>query len=377
MGDYMYSIIISAEITCAVFMVITLAGILVSSQKKDESTKFLILALLILLVSLPTDSASYLIEGYENNDGLLKFVALSTYILPNLSLIAFTYYMCALVRKHENISYSRAHVVSIFCIADIILILVKFAQGSLFVVQNHRYIEGSAHSTVIILPIFCLLYLFILVVFHRKSMDLKTVISISSYVIFPLIGLAIPMIFKLAGEFVLVAASFSYGLIYVVVQMNTITDINIREKLLLEVSNKDYLTLLLNRRGYEKALEKLIDVSEIGVFFCDINGLKYTNDNFGHEAGDNLLKNFANILREVFDRGDICRISGDEFVVLLGGLTEEEIGDYAKKLRYAINKNSRIAAFGYTYGKKRMVLELVNEAEQHMYRDKEEYYKTR
>ena len=52
------------------------------------------------------------------------------------------------------------------------------------------------------------------------------------------------------------------------------------------------LTGLLNRRAYDNACKMLIGNCQVGVIFCDVNSLKYTNDNFGHEAGDKLINSY-------------------------------------------------------------------------------------
>ncbi len=372
----MYSVIISAEITCFVFMLITLGGTLVSSEKKDTSTKFFIAGLVSLMVSLLVDALSYLLDGRPHNGTLFYFIVTSTYILPNICLAIFTYYMTAVIREVNRISYIRAKIISVICFLDAIWIAVGAYTGKLFVVENNSYSSGPWHTYVSLVPTLCLAYLFMMAFFYRKSMGLKMAAAISTYVIFPLCGSLMQLLINPVGGYALVTGAFAYGLIFVVLQVKTFADINVRENVLKEIHSKDYLTLLLNRRGYDLALEDLISSSNIGVFFCDINFLKYTNDNLGHEAGDKLLKKFADILREVFDKGALCRISGDEFVVLLRNVEGSEMEGYSDRLREAIRKNGGIAAFGCAYGKNRMALELVDAAEQKMYQDKEKYYKT-
>ncbi len=82
----------------------------------------------------------------------------------------------------------------------------------------------------------------------------------------------------------------------------------------------DGLTGLYNRSFLEKELTNL-DASEnlpIGLIIGDVNGLKITNDAFGHEMGDKLLKKIAKILKSECRKSDIIvRIGGDEFVILL------------------------------------------------------------
>lgn len=116
-------------------------------------------------------------------------------------------------------------------------------------------------------------------------------------------------------------------------------------------------------------------LSTLGVVFSDLNALKYTNDTFGHAAGDAYIRRFADILRQVFDDpGTIFRISGDEFVVLLFDISESDLEVLKKKMAEAILENHRIASVGYSYGAGTSALELIGRAEHEMYEDKNRYY---
>lgn len=92
------------------------------------------------------------------------------------------------------------------------------------------------------------------------------------------------------------------------------------ESRILYLSYHDQMTKLYNRHYYNVELQRL-DVPRnqpIAVILSDINGLKATNDIFGHAAGDALLIAYADILREACRADDIiARIGGDEFIVLL------------------------------------------------------------
>lgn len=84
----------------------------------------------------------------------------------------------------------------------------------------------------------------------------------------------------------------------------------------------DPLTQLFNRHGAMQFLEKQAERQQqygrcYAVFFIDIDGLKTANDQWGHELGDQLLRDAANRLRDVVRRSDcIGRLGGDEFVVI-------------------------------------------------------------
>jgi diguanylate cyclase (GGDEF)-like protein/PAS domain S-box-containing protein len=86
------------------------------------------------------------------------------------------------------------------------------------------------------------------------------------------------------------------------------------------LSYNDYLTGLYNRRFMEDSLKGL-DTAEslpLSIMFIDVNGLKLTNDAFGHETGDRLLKVVSGILKKACKPNHIVgRMGGDEFCIIL------------------------------------------------------------
>ena len=90
-----------------------------------------------------------------------------------------------------------------------------------------------------------------------------------------------------------------------------------------EFAYTDELTHLTNRRYFYEELKAIEDkelVKDTAVVFLDVNRLKYYNDNYGHDAGDELLRATAECLNGAFEDSStaiISRIGGDEFVVML------------------------------------------------------------
>jgi diguanylate cyclase (GGDEF)-like protein len=114
----------------------------------------------------------------------------------------------------------------------------------------------------------------------------------------------------------------------------------------------DELTGLYNRRGFFSLAEKLLQLckrEKKGIFmlYTDLDGLKKINDTFGHKEGDMALIDIANILRNNYRESDIiARISGDEFVVIPIGTTE----DSTKFHNSEINRSYKLSlSFGIAY----------------------------
>ncbi len=100
-----------------------------------------------------------------------------------------------------------------------------------------------------------------------------------------------------------------------------ITKIKQLEETLRSLSLTDELTGLYNRRGFTKLVQQQLKVAnrlQRGVFLlcADIDNLQRINDTYGRQEGDELLKETAGLLKEIFRGSDIiARIGGDEFVV--------------------------------------------------------------
>jgi diguanylate cyclase (GGDEF)-like protein/PAS domain S-box-containing protein len=108
---------------------------------------------------------------------------------------------------------------------------------------------------------------------------------------------------------------------------------------ILYLSNHDHLTGLHNRRSYEIEAHKLDDKRfyPLSLVIADVNGLKLTNDAYGHKAGDELLQKFSHLLIEgLHGTGVIARIGGDEFVILLPRTDVNKATDYIERISNSI-----------------------------------------
>ena len=149
------------------------------------------------------------------------------------------------------------------------------------------------------------------------------------------------------------------------------------------MSNIDILTGIKNRNAMNARVDwhishKMQVRTPFGIIFADLNGLKTCNDNYGHEEGDKLLKNAANLLKEVFPDDEIYRAGGDEFVVIVPGSEkadfETKVSEIREKSAYGCDVCFAIGShWTEDAGKLREAMHLADEA---MYDDKDKFYKT-
>lgn len=91
-------------------------------------------------------------------------------------------------------------------------------------------------------------------------------------------------------------------------------------------ASRDYLTGLLNRRGFQAAMDSLRkEDAPLALYLFDLDNLKSINDTFGHAEGDRHIRQFAQLLRSHTRESDILsRYGGDEFVVVMKQMKTDE-----------------------------------------------------
>lgn len=115
-----------------------------------------------------------------------------------------------------------------------------------------------------------------------------------------------------------------------------ITDKVKYEKQIKYASYHDSLTDLYNRSYLENKIQILNQQQKfpLAVIMADLNGLKLVNDTYGHNAGDELLKKMANILKITCRKSDIiARWGGDEFIILLPKTDQKEVKKVIKRIK--------------------------------------------
>ena len=109
-------------------------------------------------------------------------------------------------------------------------------------------------------------------------------------------------------------------------------------------SNHDELTGLYNRAYFNEKYAQLDhpEYMPLSLLLADVNGLKITNDTLGHKAGDTLLIQFSQVLKNVFrDTDIIARIGGDEFVVLMPNTSKENALKFCQRVKDTCNTSPK------------------------------------
>ena len=166
-------------------------------------------------------------------------------------------------------------------------------------------------------------------------------------------------------------------------RMIEMADCQRREYMLQDEASRDYLTGLLNRRGFQNAMDSIRkEDMPLALFLFDLDDLKMVNDTFGHEEGDKMIQSFAELLRRKTRNDDIlCRYGGDEFVVILKRMNDIDV---AKKkgadiCRSFLNSLPNGHFHGTCSGgivlcgaEEKPTAELIERADQALYRAKQE-----
>ncbi len=142
------------------------------------------------------------------------------------------------------------------------------------------------------------------------------------------------------------------------------------------VSYHDYLTGFFNRHAYSEFVAQKKDCRSVGVVYADISGLKRTNDNMGHAAGDQLILDCSELMNKTFGDGRLYRLGGDEFVAISVDIPEELFQKKTELLAQIIENASCHMAIGSIWSDAQPIelTALVSEAELRMYENKAQYY---
>lgn len=146
---------------------------------------------------------------------------------------------------------------------------------------------------------------------------------------------------------------------------------------LCEISRCDHLTGLGNRYALDDLVSNIGSERSMGVVYCDITGLKRTNDTMGHKAGDELICRASESLKSAFGEYGLIRLGGDELLAVCADIDEDTLKKRIDLLRKNSVENSVNLAIGAVWNNnyRNDLQGLIDEAETLMYKEKDNYYR--
>ncbi len=167
-------------------------------------------------------------------------------------------------------------------------------------------------------------------------------------------------------------------------------DVNTMLERIEEMNNKlavyaslDMMTEVYNRRvGFEKLEQRLndFDIARDALTICyiDINNLKIVNDTYGHGAGDDLIITISSTIKDqVHDDDIVCRIGGDEFLIIFPGKKEHEAQETVKNIEGYLERVSQKKPYSISISKGfleydgvQKIHDFIEQADHFMYEDK-------
>ncbi len=152
------------------------------------------------------------------------------------------------------------------------------------------------------------------------------------------------------------------------------------QDMLLDLAQTDALTKLYNRHAFYNSFNKN-NATPVSVLVLDIDFFKHVNDTYGHDAGDYVLKQTAKILLKFKQQnGEVFRMGGEEFVILLPSTTLQEAISVAEQILIEIRKQELIfdkqiikitTSIGVASCQEKCIVDkLVSEADQYLYQAK-------
>ena len=374
MFDYYTYIIIIALLSLIVLSILVFENDRI--ERKDKKI-FYIGYLLIALAALAEWGGDKMSGNSDIPTFLIKLVKMFDYILTPAAGVAIVAQM-----KRNNLYFKI--IVSSLVINLIFQIICLFTNWMIKFDENNFYSHGPLYTLYIIFYGIIILLAIVEFFIYGKHFRKQNRLSLYSIILFIIIGIVIQEITNYRTAYL----GITLGAIMMFIHLSEFRQIE-SDDIIIEqekIMTIDQLTGLLNRYAYSKKIdeynnEKLPE--DLVVFLIDINGLKVVNDNFGHEAGDELIKGTAECIKQTVGKnGSVYRIGGDEFVVFASN-NKEEINLELEQLDKTVNswtgkkvRNLSIS-IGYAFAidnEDISIEKLVRKADKDMYKSKAKYY---
>ncbi|MGE4275624.1 MAG: diguanylate cyclase [Lawsonibacter sp.] len=278
------------------------------------------------MMMVVVDILGWVFNGYS---GLLNYICnvgfnLILFILAPLIpsvWVLYTYYF--VYKESRKINKIRTALI-LMLIANACATVASLYTGWFFHVDSANvYHRGPFLSAHVLYCEALLGYSFVFMFFKRKQFQKRQYRSIMLFFVPPIVGSVIQYIHY----------GVSYNWVGIMISL-LIIYLNLQSRDL----NTDYLTGVNNRQYFQRYLKAKIQNSSekktFGAIMIDIDHFKKINDNFGHVAGDQALKDAVQILKNSLRRDDfIARFGGDEFLIVVDVQSMKILEDTVRRIK--------------------------------------------
>ena len=354
----------------------------------------------------------------QSFDILSAYVISYTDIFPRISniLVNTAYYLFGTILCYMLGAYIDYHIIPekgkkiflktklvVLIIEEIAIIANVFFGFFFYITEDNIYTHGTCFYVMHIVSIFFIVMAGITMFLNKKvlgkSQKLYGTIIILLYVlpiILQVLLIQNTLIIMFGASLIMLVTFFSLETPDYVKLQTTLEELEVTKSELEKLNKKnfklahfDQMSELSNRTAYEEMMsdlktnmKKIREEKEVIIFLTDLNFLKYLNDNFGHNVGDEAIKNVALIIKETFSDKENCyRIGGDEFCIISIGNDKNEFEIMYQKFLDKVAENSKKVDYPFSVASAYYVVqdESVGEAMQivdnMMYENKKEFKK--
>ena len=323
----------------------------------------------VLLLAITNDVEEYCKEAYTRSHEGLYYLALTCGFLGYSLRPACLYFMImmggrAVPKKYLWITFLPLIINAIIYACVFIPDTREMIFGYVRSDEGLGWTGGPLHYSAHVISVLYLLFLFFVVFTNLRTKHFNHGFVLMVCSLFVVLAVVIESFFNSNNSIdILNVAIAVSALVYYLY-------------LYIERTLTDGLTGLFNREAFYQDKLKMSN-SVTGVIQFDMDGLKYINDNFGHNEGDKALREIANAITGAIKKNMYAyRLGGDEFIVLVTS-DESLIPEVVSSFKEELNKTSFRCSVGCSYrqGREIPLKALIKESEKEMYRDKEEFYK--
>ncbi|MDO5434906.1 MAG: diguanylate cyclase [Clostridia bacterium] len=367
---------VTVDLTSLAFMLVLFCAAFVADRRNRSGSRHLFLTMTATwILALITDTFAWSTDLSPALTAADWFFGVFSCCFAEIEATLFIFYLLTLTRERgRDVKRTLGHAAVIINGIGIALTVFFAVIGKLYTAEGGKLLPGNHYFIVGLSPILTVTGLLIFVLSKWSTLGKRIVATTVIYVLLPLAGYILEVFVLEWFPASMCMNSMALLIVYIMLQANEINATHERERILRELSTVHVMTGLNNRRVYHERIIAVRPDERLCVIFSDVNALKYTNDNFGHEAGDQLLKDYAAMISDHFGKENVYRISGDEFVVIFNAEDTAAADAAVAAFRGRISRNESVASVGAAIGYGKEINRILDEAEKRMYADKDLYY---